>query len=122
MSGERRSSGLIRVPCVRRCSLEIDGSASGTAFLVNVNVLGAYVARDEIPALGSRLRCRFQVPDSEQHVDVAGVVAWQNPRQQHPVHSLPPGFGIKFEELSAEARERIERIVAEHVARHPEAR
>jgi Tfp pilus assembly protein PilZ len=122
VSAERRFSGLIRVPFVRRCELDLQGAPASTAFLVNINVLGAYVARDDQPILGNRLTCRFHVPDSEQEVVVGGVVAWLNPKQQHLVHSLPPGFGIKFEALSPEARTRIERIVQEHVARHPESR
>ena len=122
MTSDRRSSGLIRVPFVRRCALDLQGAPPSSAFLVNINVLGAYVARDDLPILGRKLTCRFQVPDSEYEVVVGGVVAWLNPKQQHPVHSLPPGFGIKFEDLSPDARLRIERIVQDHVARHPESR
>jgi Tfp pilus assembly protein PilZ len=122
VTADRRASGLIRVPFVRRCVLEVQGAPSSTAFLVNINVLGGYVARDDLPTLGCRMSCRFQVPDSEHEVTVDGVVAWLNPKQQHPVHSLPPGFGIKFERLSPEARQRIERIVLEHLSRNPEGR
>jgi Tfp pilus assembly protein PilZ len=122
MSPERRTSGLIRVPFVRRCVLDLQGIPASTAFLVNINVLGAYVARDDLPALGHRMVCRFQVPESEHEVVVDAVVAWLNPKQQHLVHSLPPGFGIKFESLSPESRARIERIVQEHLSRHPESR
>jgi Tfp pilus assembly protein PilZ len=123
VTADRRASGLIRVPFVRRCVLDVQGAeASSTAFLVNINVLGGYVARDDLPTLGSRLTCRFQVPDSELEVLVSGVVAWLNPKQQHPVHSLPPGFGIKFERLTEEARQRIERIVLDHISRHPDTR
>jgi hypothetical protein len=45
------------------------------------------------------------------------VVAWTNPRQQHPVHSLPPGFGVGFRQLSDENRSRIEAIVREYLMR-----
>lgn len=122
MNADRRARGLIRVPFVRRCLLEFGDAPAATAFMVNINVFGAYVAEDQQPALGRKLTCRFGVPDNEQEVVVAAVVAWLNPKQQHPVHSLPPGFGIKFEALSPEARLRIERIVQDHVERHPEAR
>jgi Tfp pilus assembly protein PilZ len=122
MSTDRRAAGLIRVPFVRRCYLEMQGADVSSAFMVNINVLGGYVARDDLPALGARLTCRFQVPDSEHEVTISGVVAWLNPKQQHPVHSLPPGFGIKFEHLSDDARLRIERIVQEHVTRNPDRR
>jgi uncharacterized protein (TIGR02266 family) len=117
MPQERRSSGALRVPFVRRCSLEIDGSPSLSAFIVNINVLGAYVATDEMPRLGQALTCKFQVPDREQEIAVDGVVAWTNPRQQHPVHSLPPGFGLSFRGLSPESRDSIERVIADYLAR-----
>jgi len=117
MVQERRSSGALRVPFVRRCSLEFDGSPSLDAFIVNINVLGAYVAVDEMPRLGQALVCRFQIPDPDQEVAVEGVVAWTNPQQQHPVHSLPPGFGLSFRGLSPESRVSIERVIADYLAR-----
>ena len=36
------------------------------------------------------------LPESEREASVDGSVAWLNPQQQHPVHSLPPGFGVQF--------------------------
>ena len=115
---ERRTGGALRVPFVRRCTIELPGGASAQAFIVNINVLGAYVAIDDMPALGSLVNCRFQIPDSEVQVEMHGVVAWTNPSQQHPVHSLPPGFGLGFRGLSDENRRRIETIVDDYVAKH----
>jgi len=136
---ERRSSGLLRVPFVRRCSLNYEDGRTGSAFIVNINVLGAYVARDdvplaapapkavdtasnEMPELGEVVRCRFQLPEQVCDVAVEGIVSWLNPRQQHPVHSLPPGFGIKFLDLSLDARVSIKDLVDEYLTRHPSAR
>jgi Tfp pilus assembly protein PilZ len=118
---ERRSTGLLRVPFIRRCALQFDGAALGHAFLVNINVLGTYVARDEMPHLGEHVIVRFRVPGNDREVEVEGVVAWLNPRQQHPVHSLPPGFGVSFRELSEGNRHAIENVVDEYIARHPVA-
>jgi hypothetical protein len=115
---ERRTGGALRVPFVRRCTIEFPGGTSAQAFIVNINVLGAYVAIDDMPALGGLVTCRFQLPDSEVQVDMQGVVAWTNPSQQHPVHSLPPGFGLGFRALTDENRRRIEKIVDDYVARH----
>jgi Tfp pilus assembly protein PilZ len=50
-------------------------------------------------------------------VAVKGTVTWLNSRQQHPVHSLPPGFGLRFDDVSAAVRARIEALVAEYLAR-----
>jgi Tfp pilus assembly protein PilZ len=116
---ERRSTGLLRVPFIQRCHLQLDGGPAGSTLLVNINVLGAYVQRDEMPRLGQQVSIRFRIPDTEREVVVQGVVAWLNPRQQHPVHSFPPGFGVSFRELSDDHRKVIEGVVEEYVARHP---
>ncbi len=114
---ERRTGGALRVPFVRRCTVDFPNGTKATAFIVNINVLGAYVALDEMPGLGQPVTCRFQMPESEHEVVVQGVVAWTNPSQPHPVHSLPPGFGVGFRALSDENRGRIETIVNDYVAR-----
>ena len=113
----RRTGGAIRVPFVRRCQIDYTGGQTDSAFIVNINVLGAYVAHEAMPALGRTLVFRFHVPGSEREVVVDGVVAWTNPQQEHPVHSLPPGFGVAFRALSDEARGRIEQIVFDYLAR-----
>lgn len=114
---KRRAGGAIRVPFVRRCRIDYAGGQSDSAFIVNINVLGAYVAHEVMPALGRSLVFRFQVPGSEREVVADGVVAWTNPQQEHPVHSLPPGFGVAFRGLSDDVRGRIEQIVFDYLAR-----
>jgi Tfp pilus assembly protein PilZ len=123
MASERRSSGLIRVPFVRRCRMEFE-KRSLVGFVVNLNVLGAYIAAEKIdfPALGEPVVCHLSTADNEITMPVGGVVAWVNAHQPHPVHSLPPGFGIKFENLSDEHRRRIQDAVDEYLQRHPQGR
>ncbi len=116
-SEKRRAGGAIRVPFVRRCQLEFTGGRADETFVVNINTLGAYVATDVMPPLGLRVALRFKVPGSERELAIDGVVAWTNPHQEHPVHSLPPGFGLAFRDLSPEAVGTIEAIVAEYLAR-----
>jgi hypothetical protein len=115
---QRRSSGLLRVPFVRRCTLDLAAGGAAQAFLVNINVLGAYVASDSPPSLGEGLTCRFVTPDNDLEVVAGGTVAWLNPQQSHPVHSLPPGFGLRFERLSLRDRARIEGVVQDYIQRH----
>jgi len=114
---DRRAAGLLRVPFVRACSLALEGGPADAAFIVNINVLGAYLASDQIPALANRLTIRFQTAESEHEIAVQGEVSWVNPRQQHPVHSLPPGFGVRFTSVSDDARDRIESIVRAYTER-----
>jgi hypothetical protein len=150
---ERRSSGLLRVPFVRRCKLSYGDGRTTSAFIVNINVLGAYVARDDVPLaapaksgrrrdeaaamepaaispapgapmpeLGEVVHCRFDLPQRACAVAVDGIVSWLNPKQQHPVHSLPPGFGIRFQGLSSDAHACIQELIDEYLDRHPGAR
>ena len=114
---KRRAGGAIRVPFVRRCQLEFRPEGTASAFIVNINVLGAYVAHEVMPPLGREVVCEFQVPGREGVVRIDGVVAWTNPSQEHPVHSLPPGFGVAFRALSEESRERIEEVVFDYLDR-----
>ena len=102
---------------MRRCQLDFGGGQVESGFIVNINLLGAYVAHERMPQLGRTLVFSFQVPGSERELAADGVVAWTNPQQEHPVHSLPPGFGVAFRNLSGDARARIEAIVADYLAR-----
>jgi hypothetical protein len=113
----RRSTGLLRIPFVRRCHVAFEGGHAISAFLVNLNVLGAYIAHEEQPILGEGVECRFTIPGNEIEVVAGGVVAWLNPQQNHPVHSLPPGFGVRFERLSDNDRARVAKIVGSYIAR-----
>lgn len=118
-----QKAALLRVPFVRRCALAFDDGVEASAFLVNINALGVYVAYDDaMPKLGQGVRLRFSLPDSDRELSVRGSVAWLNPRQQHPVHSLPPGFGVKFEGISADDIRSIEQVITDYKARHPAGR
>lgn len=121
-STDRRISGLLRIPFIQRCSLEFDDGHSSVAFMVNINLQGAYLAEDHLPRLGQGVRCRFRIPGNELEIDTGGLVAWVNARQQHPVHSLPPGFGVKFRDMSPQDWSRIERLVFDYLSRNPQAR
>jgi hypothetical protein len=110
------------VPLVRKCQLTFPDGRPGTAFIVNVSVVGAYLAMDDIPPLGAQLSVGFTFPGNSREIRTSGCVVWLNPRQQHPVHSLPPGVGLKFEGLAESDRARIEAFVRDYVSRRPSAR
>ena len=114
---KRRSGGALRVPFVRRCRLDGEGGTE-EGFIVNINGLGAYITQDVIPPVGRRAVLRFHVPGNEREVVVEGMVAWTNPHQEHPVHSLPPGFGLAFRRVSDEAAQRIDTIVNDYLTMH----
>jgi Tfp pilus assembly protein PilZ len=113
---------LLRIPFIRRCDLAFDDGATASAFVVNINVSGVYVAFDEMPRLGQGVRLQVSLPDSDRALSLDGSVVWLNPRQQHPVHSLPPGFGVKFLRVSAEDVRTLERVITDYKARNPAGR
>ena len=131
MRHDRRMPDPPRVPFVRRCRLELPDGRSVSAFTVNMSAVGAYLTRDdfapvdpgapppadELPRVGEKVICRFTLPDRDDEVTAHGTVTWLNSRQQHPVHSLPPGFGVRFEDVSPADRERIEEVVREYARR-----
>lgn len=130
---DRRLPNPPRIPFVRRCWLGLPAGAV-SAFTVNISTVGAYLTRadfappqlgapppaDELPRVGDQVVCRFTLPGSDSEVSVKGTVTWVNPRQQHPVHSLPPGFGLRFDEVAPAVRSRIEALVEEYLSRAKE--
>jgi hypothetical protein len=111
------------VPFVRRCALRFADGREGSALLVNINTVGAYIAHDDLgpaaaeseiaPRVGDVVSCRFGLPDREGVVDLKAVVTWVNERQAHPVHSLPPGFGLIFREVPPDAHAAIEAVMSD---------
>lgn len=51
---------------------------------------------DALPTEGESLKVSFKVPGNDRLLSFDALVAWLNPHQAHPVHSLPPGFGLCF--------------------------
>ena len=119
MREKRRSSGQLRIPYVRRCRMEWADGRESEAFLVNVNVLGAFVADDVLAKPGERVTCRVGLRNSERGMRIETLVAWVNAQQNHPVDSLPRGYGIRFQDLSADNFERLRLLVEDYVSRHP---
>jgi Tfp pilus assembly protein PilZ len=107
------------VPFIRRCALAFDDGTSASTFTVNINVLGAYVARDQMPRLSQAVTITMATPGKDVQLVLRGTVTWLNPRQQHPVHSLPPGFGVRFADLSPEDRRCIEGVIDDYARRNP---
>jgi len=108
-----------RIPFVRRCRLEPKAGDPCEGLLCNLSVLGVYVTVDPIPALGSWLTVSFALPGNEALVSVEAMVSWCNTTQNHKVHSLPPGCGLRFLTLTLADKERIQRLVDTYIDPKP---
>jgi uncharacterized protein (TIGR02266 family) len=95
------------------------GDCQGTATTLNLSEGGMFIVVPDPPAVGTRLRVQFAVPDCEPWEATAEVMWVRHPEAQHP---YPPGMGVQFVELPAEARPRIADFVARQLAALAETR
>ena len=55
---------------------------------------------------------RMVLPDGGKELEVTGEVIWSSEKKHRtPLGEYPPGMGIKFVDLSAEGKERIDRVL-----------
>ena len=101
---ERRRSA--RTPVTVRVEYEtVD--AIFTEFTQNVNEGGLFIETEQPLEVEESVQLCFRLPGSDETLRVAGRVAWV----RLAAGSEPPGMGIEFEHLDAEARAHINRLV-----------
>ncbi len=108
-------SGHVRVPYVHSCEL-VWGDALVSGVVCNLSGMGVYVTLEPLPEVGDHVTIAFLLPGDLQLFQCNATVTWQNPEQPQKVDSLPPGCGVRFDELSPEEAGRIERVVLEYCA------
>ena len=91
----------LRIPFVRRCVVATKQSQTD-GMVLDLSLRGVYVATHVLPEVGHELSVHFRVPTNERVLDLEGLVAWVQKEQTHPVHGLPPGFGLRFRKLAVE--------------------
>lgn len=64
--------------------------------VLDLSLLGVYVASEQQPEVGEEVMVSFRVPGNSRELELGGLVAWLQANQAHPVHDLPRGFGIRF--------------------------
>jgi hypothetical protein len=87
--------------------------------MLDLSLKGAYVAADVLPTKDESLKVSFCVPGNDRLLSVSAVVAWVNPHQAHPVHSLPPGFGLYFLEAAPQDVIIITRTIQDYCRSNP---
>ena len=91
----------LRVPFVRRCMLAL-GDREHDAMLIDLSVAGVYVQSNVSLSEGDEAILKFRVPGNDRLLEIQTIVVYVNRDQKHPVHSLPPGAGLRFRNLSVE--------------------
>jgi type IV pilus assembly protein PilZ len=93
-------------------SIAVDYASGETflfAYLKNISAMGIFIRSNEPLQVGTRLRLRFHVDDSEPLV-LDGEVTWINPYRKNG-ENLNPGMGVRFIELTPERREQVVALV-----------
>ena len=91
----------LRIPFIRRCTLSI-GKTESPGLLIDLSVAGVYVQARTLPAEGDEVVVKFRVPGNDRLLQIQTTVVYVNRNQKHPVHSLPPGAGLRFRNLSVD--------------------
>lgn len=73
----------------------------------NVSQGGLFVRTDEKLEVGQRVSLSLTLTEGGAHIDCVGEVRWIEP------HSDPPGYGIRFTNLTAEMRKAIDAFIAQ---------
>ena len=76
-------------------------------FARNINEGGLFVESETPHPLGTRVDLQFQLPGSDEPVQVTGSVVRTSPGSADE----PPGMGIEFDDLDAQTRQRINELV-----------
>jgi type IV pilus assembly protein PilZ len=93
-------------------SISVDYSNGETflfSYIQNISEMGIFIRTDEPLAVGTSLELRF-APEGQTPIELLGEVTWVNPVR--PLgDNINPGMGVRFRELSLEARERVVDLV-----------
>ena len=93
-------------------SIAVDYASGETflfAYLQNISAMGIFIRTDHPAPVGTRLRLRFQVEQSDQ-LTLDGEVTWINPLRASG-DNLNPGMGVRFIELTPDKREEVVGLV-----------
>jgi uncharacterized protein (TIGR02266 family) len=105
-----------RVPYVQWCDFTYGGSTQA-AVVCNLSELGVYVTVDPVPASGERVTVAFRLPGESHLFEAEGTVTWQNIDEPAQLDGVPPGCGLRFDELPVAERARLRDVVERYCAR-----
>ena len=76
-------------------------------FARNINEGGLFIETETPPAIGSEVALQFNIPGSEEPLQVMGRVVRKSPGDR----GEPPGMGIEFENLDNQSQDLIDELV-----------
>lgn len=80
-------------------------------FVENMSVGGIFIATHQLKPVGSLLEFAVNLPGREQPIKGTGEVRWV--RLYSEASNVPPGMGIKFQQLDPESLKAIQEFLAQ---------
>lgn len=84
---------------------------TGKGRLMNLSASGGYVATPMILLPQAQVRLQIVIREERRWVDADAVVAWENRGTVGRRDGLPPGYGLRFLELSSETQRIVEKLL-----------
>lgn len=106
-----------RVPVTIRVSFDAMG-AVGSSLMTNLSRGGLFVPIEHPPDIGTKLELRITIAEPATEIRAVGVVASKNLGPD--LRSDQRGMGIRFADLSSEARRLIDDLYESEASRHLE--
>lgn len=88
-----------------------DNDAMRDCSILNLSGGGAFIETGKLRPINSEVVLEFSLPDDDQSIRCIGRVAWLNHPEWSRKPQLPVGFGVQFEDLSADVRTEIEEFI-----------
>ena len=79
-------------------------------FTDNISEGGLFVATHEILEIGEEVRLSFELPDSDDRIEVDGEVRWHR-EVSDAEQGIYPGYGVQFTGLSDEDKTKLQRFL-----------
>jgi type IV pilus assembly protein PilZ len=93
-------------------SLQVQYRTTGSflvSYSLNLSKGGIFLETTNFLPVGTRLAVRFVIPGADVEVETSAVVMWLRPSVSED--GLPPGMGLRFEQLEDRLGAMIDRIV-----------
>jgi uncharacterized protein (TIGR02266 family) len=100
-----------RVSLLVKVRYGIPGGKRTESHAVGIGLGGMFIETNTPMAMGTELEAEFALPDRpSEWLEVKGTVAWVCPKADQ--YTLSPGMGIRFSDISSDARQRVMDLVS----------
>jgi type IV pilus assembly protein PilZ len=81
-------------------------------YISNIGKGGVFIKTDKPLKRGDKVSLKLFLPDGGKELEIMGEVAWSSEKKHRtPLGEHPPGMGVKFVDISAEDKVRIDKVL-----------